>query len=53
VAVDGLFYRVLVAPRKRARVVDDDGVDRWTLIDAVWVEPAADTQGAADPRSRA
>jgi hypothetical protein len=39
VAVDDLTYRVLAGPRKRIRLVDDDGDARWHLIDAVWVEP--------------
>jgi hypothetical protein len=40
VAVDGLTYRVVAGPRKRVRVVDDDGDLRWDLVDSVWVEPA-------------
>jgi hypothetical protein len=39
VTVDGLTYRVLAGPRKRIRLVDDDGEMRWELVDSVWVEP--------------
>jgi excisionase family DNA binding protein len=42
VSVDGLTYRVLAGPRKRIRLVDDDGDMRWELVDSVWVEPVAD-----------
>jgi excisionase family DNA binding protein len=39
VAVDDIAYRVLAAPRKRIRVIDDDGEMRWQLVDSVWVDP--------------
>lgn len=40
VMIDDLTYVVCHGRRQRVRVVDDDGANRWELIDSVWVEPA-------------
>ncbi len=42
VSVDELTYRVLAGPRKRARLVDDEGDLRWGFVDSVWAEPVSD-----------
>lgn len=39
--VDGLRYCILAGPRRRVRLVNDDGETTWGLIDAVWAEPSA------------
>lgn len=39
VDIDGLVYEVRVGQRQRTRYVDDDGEERWGLIETVWVEP--------------
>lgn len=54
VEIDGLLYVVIVGPRQRNRYVDDEGEERWGLIDAVWVEPVipADRGTSSGERAR-
>lgn len=47
VVIDGLGYIIRHGRRQRVLIVDDDGADRWELIDSVWVEPSVPV-GASD-----